>query len=131
MYVAGNPPSHLFASGFFFDAGPGFLTMTTPEEEEEEAAVEEDMLTAVRSDAALNKDKTSVSSAGKSSALFLFRSLYLLLCFSLFSFSPALRPKYLFCHFRRFRLHLDTGALSRDKTLIGLLCIENAEKKYF
>ncbi len=46
--------------------------MTTPEEEEE--AVEEDMSTTVRADAALNKDKDSVSSALKSSALFLFRS---------------------------------------------------------
>ncbi len=60
-----NSPSHLFASGFFFDAGPGFLTMTTPEEEEE--AVEEDMSTTVRANAALNKDKDSVSSALKSS----------------------------------------------------------------
>ncbi len=53
-----NPPSHLLASGFFFDAGPGFLTMTTPE------AVEEDMLTAVRADAALNKDKASSTASG-------------------------------------------------------------------
>ncbi len=64
--------------------------MTTPEEEEE--AVEEDMSTTVKADAALNKDKDSASAGKTVKCTFPFSLLFLicyLLCFSLFSFSPA------------------------------------------
>ncbi len=68
--------------------------MTTPEEEE--AAVEEDMSTAVRADAALNKDKDSASSGKTVKTVKCTFPFSLFFCFvfcCVFLSSLFLRPK--------------------------------------